>query len=247
MVIKINRNKKKHNSSQQLLEYLQDILQNSTEFQVTTIVVDKIDYYKFIPQHIYRDIYLISQTHLKELKIHPSLWQRYLYLRKELELCYLNLLVNPNSEFYDSEKQVNIKKHIRLFDDPNLNWNTLLTKLPTPSSAAHQPSFYLEKLLNNNDFLKTLRQLGEIKFFLDKYNYHLSLSNNLNILPANIIYSDSKFSLDGTIVHQCSHNLLDYPQAKLFLAIHQENIKQAQNQWQNWLLFLGKLLKYFNE
>src|SRR4028118_220264 len=90
--------------SRNLNEFLQslgEVLIDITALEVNTMVVEQITGDKFIAWEAYRDIYPISQQYLEQQGIHQSLLERYIELRKNLELEYALLLSDPTSEFYD--------------------------------------------------------------------------------------------------------------------------------------------------
>src|SRR4028119_1953685 len=145
--------------SRNLNEFLQslgEVLIDITALEVNTMVVEQITGEKFIPWEAYRDIYPISQEYLERQGIHPSVRDRYLELRKNLELEYTLLLTDPKSEFYDPRVLDSATQDNQILTDPTVELHEIKTRLPDPlRPTSPEEILKVQKLLTESRFLRS--------------------------------------------------------------------------------------------
>ena len=150
-------------------------LENITAVEISTAIVEEIVDEIFIPWEAYQGIFYLSRSSLSRLAIAPSLRSRYLQLRRQLELAYCLLLIDPNSELYNRRLVKEIKRDLPILTQNNSEWETLATRLPEPiPSSRHETMSGVNKLLSDRSFVNTLRQLQTRKIGLDKRSRTLS-------------------------------------------------------------------------
>ncbi|GAB4228671.1 MAG: hypothetical protein Kow0049_09800 [Stanieria sp.] len=209
-----------------------DSLREVTALEINTAFVEEITTDQFIPWHVYQEIYLISRQQLQQVQIHPDLCDRYLQLRRQLELAYTLLLIDPHSELYDSQREAQARQNLTILSQSNSEWESLPTQLPDPiPDPANQTNTSIFNLLDNYHFLRTLCQLGTIKQGLDRQNHILNHKNNNH--PT--IYAQTKIQLDGKIFNRYSQNILTHPQQSQILKLHQNSILLGEKQWHSLL------------
>jgi len=237
------------------VESLGGVLIDITALEVNTMVVDRITGDKFIPWEAYRDIYPISTTYLEQEGIHESLRDRYIQLRKSLELEYTLLLSDPTSEFYDqavldSASQQN--NHI--LTAPAAELEQMEIRLPDPYSInTHQKALYIKKILNNSRFLRSLRKINELKNALDNRNKalqkkqdeqrHVTSEAIEKAVKTDIIYAQTVIQLDGDLINRYSEEILDHPHRDMILQIHKEGVLSGEKQWRGLLEFIIGLVQ----
>ncbi|MBE9166303.1 hypothetical protein IQ238_01720 [Pleurocapsales cyanobacterium LEGE 06147] len=228
------------------LNFLSDLLGELSDLEVNTTIVEEIVEEQVIPWEIYQAIYPISQSYLEQLNIHPSLRDRYLNLRRQLELEYILLLSNPNSDLYNPPLAAHLNRNLSLLAQPNSDWEAIPTSLPQPSSAENSEAVSaVQQLLHDYYFLRVLRRLGNVKMALDKRNKYLcQLESELSPLHDKIIevkeitYAQTLIGLDGKIVNRYCQDLLTHPHKDLILAIHKKGVRLGEQQWRGLLEFI---------
>ena len=70
----------------------QNLLENITAIEISTVIVEEIVDETFIPWEVYQALFYLSRPYLEQLAIDISLENRYLQLRRQLELAYCLLL-----------------------------------------------------------------------------------------------------------------------------------------------------------
>ena len=231
----------KESSSQRLdrwLESLNILLGEIASVEVNTSFVDKITTEKFIPWQVYQDIYAISRANLQKSNIHLSLFDRYLRLRRQLELEYAFLIVDPKSELYDETLTKHVTQDLIILTKANSDWESLPSRLPNPLDGNnHLIMLAVHRLLNNYPFLRTLRKLGDVKNILDQHNQVLLQSKSTDI-----IYAQTKIQLDGEISNCYDQKLLNHPHQQTILELHREGVKAGESQWRGLIEFLITLV-----
>jgi hypothetical protein len=233
------------------LNFLSNFLGELSSLEVNTTIVDEIVEEQFIPWEIYQAIYSISQSYLEQLNIHPSLRDRYLDLRRQLELEYILLLNNPNSDLYNPSLAIHFNRDLALLTQSNSNWEAISTRLPPPFPTENTESISaVQQLLHDYYFLRVLRKLENAKIVLDKRNKYLWQSESElppswdKIAGANgITYAQTRIGLDGKIVNRYCQDLLTHPHKDLILAFHQEGVQAGERQWRGLLEFIVYLLR----
>ncbi len=216
------------------LESLNVLVGEIASVEVNTSLVDKITTEKFIPWQVYQQLHAISRLNLEKLNIHSSLREHYLSLRRQLELEYAFLLVNPTSELYDEKISKQVKQDLAILTQPNNDWENLLSRLPNPLDSDN-PSVMLtlHKLLRDYPFLRTLRKLGELKNVLDRRNQVVWQSES-----ADMIYAQTRIQLGGQISNCYDQKLLNHPHRKTILELHREGVEAGEKHWQGLLEFI---------
>ncbi|NJL52394.1 MAG: hypothetical protein HC930_09570 [Hydrococcus sp. SU_1_0] len=92
----------------------QNLLENITTVEISTVIVDEIEDEIFIPWEVYQAIYDLSRSYLEQSAIDLSLWNRYLQLRRQLELAYCLLLVDASSSQYNRLLVAEVKRDLPL-------------------------------------------------------------------------------------------------------------------------------------
>lgn len=225
------------------MQSLGELFIEMTALEVNTMVVEEITADKFIPWEVYRDLFPICQEYLQKQPISPNLYHRYLELRKQLELQYLLLLTNPNSEIYDQQNTIDEINNNSILSDHNLEINPNNTYLPNPfNSKSNQAQMKVQNLLNCSAFLRILRKIGENKITLDRRNRLLLTQSESNVCT-NTIYAQTILQLDGDVINRFNQNILAHPQQNLLIKLHQESVNAGQKQWQGLLNFMIQIIQ----
>lgn len=214
---------------------MNNFLDNITTIEINTVIVEEIVDEIFIPWEVYQAIYYISRSTLEAEEVPPSLHDRYLNLRRELELQYSLLSLDRNSSFYNYLQAAEIRQNLPLLTSPNHHWESLDTRLPEPllrkgdsqiSAIAH--------LFEERQFVNTLRQLGKIKNNLD-WRGHTLRHNPQSIL--NKTYAQTTISLDGKITNRYAQQILQHRDRSCLLQLHRQSVDATSKQWQELLKF----------
>ncbi len=237
------------------VESLGQVLIDITALEVNTMVVEQITGDKFIPWEAYRDIYPISNTYLEQKGIHESLRDRYIELRKNLELEYTLLLSDPKSEFYDQGVLDSAtQQYNHILTDSTVELDQMQSRLPDPYSInTSQKALYIKKILNNCHFLRSLRKISELKGALDNRNKalqkkqdeqrHLTSEVIADAVKTDIIYAQTVIQLDGDLINRYSEKILDHPHRDVILQIHREGVISGEKQWHGLLEFVIGLVQ----
>jgi len=222
---------------QGFLDSLSDVLVDITALEVNTMVVEQITGNKFIPWQAYRDIYPISLEYLVSRGIHASLRDRYLSLRKQLEIEYCLLLIDHNPTALQD---------CPILTNPTLSLDDIETKLPNPldSGATAAEIKNIHDLLDNSRFLRSLRKIFELKAALDNRNRLLndpSATLNHSALPTDLIYAQTIIQLDGEIINRFDKQVLENEHKDLLLKIHKDGVMAGEIQWRGLLRFVVNL------
>ena len=227
----------KDNKSQRLdrwLDSLNILVGEIASVEVNTSIVEKITTEKFIPWQVYQNIHAISRLNLEKLSIHPSLREHYLSLRRQLELEYSFLLLNPQSELYNSALSKQVNQDLAILTKPSNDWENLPSRLPYPLESDNPAvMLQLHKLLHDYPFLRTLRKLGELKHTLDQRNQVLQQSKT-----ADIVYAQTRIQLGGQISNCYDQKLLSHPDKQTILELHREGVEAGEKHWQGLLEFM---------
>ena len=216
------------------LESLNILVGEIASVEVNTSLVEKITTEKFIPWQVYQQLYTVSKLNLEKLNIDSSLHEHYLSLRRQLELEYAFLLVNPTSELYDEKISRQVKRDIKIFTQPNNDWENIPSRLPNPLDSDNRSVMIaLHQLLRDYSFLRTLRKLGELKHVLDRRNQVLGQSKS-----ADIVYAQTRIQLGGQISNCYDQKLLNHPHRQTILELHKEGVEAGEKHWQGLLEFI---------
>ena len=239
----------------EFLQSLGEVLIDITALEVNTMVVERITGDKFIAWEAYRDIYPISQQYLEQQGIHQSLLERYIELRKNLELEYALLLSDPTSEFYDPTVLESATEGNQILTNPTLELHEMRSQLPDPINPTNSGEILkVRELLNNSRFLRSLRKISELKAALDNRNKALLRKRNEQLgriapdvlqkaVTTDLIYAQTVIQLDGDIINRYSQEILDHPHREVILQIHQEGVAAGEKQWRGLLEFIIGLVQ----
>ena len=239
----------------EFLKSLGDVLIDITALEVNTMVVEQITGEKFIPWEAYRDIYAISEVYLEQQGIHKSLCDRYIKLRKNLELEYTLLLTNPTSEFYDPTVVNSAREDDQILTDPTLELHELQTRLPDPiKPSSLEEIIKVRKVLSDSRFLRSLRKMSELKTALDCRNKALNRKQDeqpgyaksdvlQKAVTTDIIYAQTVIQLDGDIINRYSQEIIDHPHRDVILQLHREGVTAGEKQWRGLLEFIIGLVQ----
>ena len=228
-----------------------EVLIDITALEVNTMVVDRITGAKFIPWQTYCSVYAINEVDLHYRNIPQSECDRYLSLRKKLVVEYGLIASDPSSVLYD-ERMLEI-----------LSASPEEITLPNPNPPNYDREGKLEiqrvqKLLQNNSFIRALRKVGELKACLDNQKRQverLKLENpdrNFKELHeamnTDMIYAQTIVQLDGDMINRYAKEILDHPQRDLILTLHHESVSSGEQQWRGLFeFFLGLVQKVISQ
>jgi hypothetical protein len=248
----------------EFLQSLGEVLIDITALEVNTMVVERITGDKFIAWEAYRDIYAISQPYLDQQEIHESLCDRYLELRKKLELEYALVLSDPTSEFYEPSVLESATEDKQILTDPTielpemrsgLGSSATLSRLPNPTNpTSPEEILKAREILNDSRFLRSLRKMSELKAALDNRNKALQRMHDENLgriapdalqkaVTTDLIYAQTVIQLDGDIINRYSQEIFDHPHREVILQIHQDGVTASEKQWRGLLEFIIGLIQ----
>jgi hypothetical protein len=243
--------------SRNLNEFLQslgDVLIDITALEVNTMVVERITGDKFIAWQAYRDIYPISEEYLEQQGVDLSLRDRYLELRKNLELAYTLILADATSEFYDPNVLQLATEEKQILTDPTVKWQEIYTRLPNPTNSTSSAEILkAQQILQNCRFLRSLRKISELKAALDNRNRALQRRQDEQLYTdseavmepvlTDLIYAQTVIQLDGEIINRYSQEIFAHPHREVILGIHQQGVIASEKQWRGLLEFIIGLVQ----
>jgi hypothetical protein len=235
------------------VESLSDVLLEITALEVNTAIVERITGEKFIPWEAYRSLYPIDRAYLEQYPIHESLRDRYLELRRTLELNYALCLSDPRSVLYDPVSIASPDSN-RVLSDAALEINEHNTQLPSPFKRTSADDLLeVQQILTDARFLRGLRKLGELKASLDNRNQTLlkmdaaypgnSPATIAKAVKTDTIYAQTIIQLDGDIINRYSEVVIDHPHKEIMLKIHQDSVAASERQWRGLLGFAVDLVR----
>lgn len=210
-------------------------LENLATVEISTAIVAEIIEDVFIPWEVYQGIYSISRGALATSAIDLSLHDRYLQLRRQLELAYNLLLIDPHSRLYNRPIVSEVKRNLPVLAQSGNSWENIPSKLPQPiSSDRNSSKSTLNKLFNEPGFLNTLRQLGNTRASLDRRDRYLHQNRN-NI--TDMTYAQTVIQLNGTIINRYAQTILERSDRDQLLKLHEKSVAAAERQWRGLLKF----------
>ncbi|HEY9727139.1 MAG TPA: hypothetical protein V6D50_11890 [Chroococcales cyanobacterium] len=239
----------------EFVQSLGEVLIDITALEVNTMVVEQITGSKFIAWEAYRDIYVISREYLEQQDIHESLRDRYIDIRKSLELEYTLLLTDPTSEFYDLSVLASAREPDQILTDPTVELHQIQTRLPDPVTPTNPEEILkVQRLLNDSSFLRSLRKQSELKAALDNRNKALQKKQEetpefvesdvlAKAVKTDIIYAQTVIQLDGDVINRYSQAIFDHPHRDMILQIHREGVTSGEKQWRGLLEFVIGLVQ----
>lgn len=234
---------------------LGEVLVDITALEVNTMVVEQITGEKFIAWQAYRNLYPISKQYLEDNNFHESLRDRYLDLRKSLELEYTLVVSDPSSEFYDPNVLNAAGEDNQILTDPEVELDEIQTRLPDPFHPTSSDEILkAKKILTNGRFLRSLRKLNELKAALDNRGKSLYKKQDEQIgnvdseaiqraVKTDIIYAQTVVQLDGDVINRYSQEIFDHPHRDMILEIHRNGVSAGERQWRGLLQFVIGLVQ----
>lgn len=219
-----------------------NLLENLTTVEVSTVIVREIVDEIFIPWEVYQAIYFLSRSYIEQSTIDLSLGDRYLQLRRQLELSYCLLVIDPSSTLYNRTLVSEIKRDLPVLSQNNREWETIPTRLPEPIPHSRKQNMSaVNKLLRDRSFARVLHQLNKSKSALDRRDrvLHRSCSAN-NIID--ITYAQTSLQLDGKIVNRYAEAILERSDRNSLLQLHEQSTRAGEQQWRGLVKFVLSLV-----
>ncbi|HHP7232057.1 MAG TPA: hypothetical protein ACFCUY_14510 [Xenococcaceae cyanobacterium] len=216
-----------------------NILSNVTTLEVSTTMVAEINEAVFIPWEAYQDIYALSRDDLQTAGINSDLSDRYLDLRRQLELKYALRAINPQCRLYNSSISEAIKQDLPILrQSDDSRWENLPSRLPSPYAPENTPeSELLKQILTDVPLLNLLQQLAKGKASLDRHQLTTSETATTSITKPDIIYAQTVIQLEGKISNCYAQEILHHPDRTAILNLHQQGVVAAEKQWHGLLKF----------
>lgn len=219
----------------------QNLLKNITTVEISTVIVDEIVDEIFIPWEVYQAIYILSRSYLEQSAINLSLWNRYLQLRRQLELAYCLLLIDASSAQYNRLLVGEIKRDLPILSQQNVDWEKIPTRLPEPISNSRNSMSQVNQLLKERQFIDVLQQLNKRKIALDRRDRILrSSSPQHNITDTT--YAQTSLQLNGKIVNRYDQAILGRSDRNLLLQLHEQSTATGEQQWRGLVKFILSLV-----
>ncbi|BAZ45738.1 hypothetical protein NIES4102_27640 [Chondrocystis sp. NIES-4102] len=219
-----------------------NLLNNITAVEISTVIVDEIVDEIFIPWQTYQAIYYLCREYINKSTIHPSLKDHYLQLRRQLELAYCLLLVDPNSKLYNRASVNKVRRDLAILSQNNSDWEVINTRLPEPYSDKRSRQLsQVNQLLKDRCFVNILQQLNKRKISLDRRDR--SLHNSCD--PQNIIdstYAQTSLQLDGKIINRYCQAILYRSDREQLLQLHEQSISAGEQQWHGLVKFMLSMI-----
>ena len=213
-----------------------------TAIEISTVIVAEIVDEMFIPWEVYQDLYYLSRFDLERSPIHHSLHDRYLQLRRQLELAYCLSLVDSNSQLYNRTLVKEIERDLPVLSQKNDDWEAIATRLPEPiPHSRHQTMSGVNQLLKDSQFINILQQLNKHKAALDRRDRILRNSSRQNDITDST-YAQTSLQLDGKIVNRYSQAILERSDRDLLLQLHEQSTTSGEQQWRGLIQFMVSLI-----
>ncbi|MEH1828574.1 MAG: hypothetical protein V7L22_25095 [Nostoc sp.] len=248
-----------------LVSSVQTLVSDITALEVNTMVVDRINASKFNAWEAYQEIYSIHDPDYFDAKGIPKegsqaqeLRKRYKSLFDQLEREYFYLLLEENSGFYNPQddrvkryrqRLEYAKKYQQNFveaDEKNVKLAEPILPAPTPviddKDGNNQGDWIenfkeIQRLLNNDRFVRTLRKMTELKAALD--------SSNVTSTKIDIIYAQTVMQIDGDIITRYHKELFSLSEdaKNLIINTHNQGVVSGEKQWRGTFSFLINLVQ----
>jgi len=213
------------------------LLENITAVEISTAIVDEIVDEIFIPWEVYQAIYYLSRSHLSHSGVHPTLWSRYLQLRRQLELAFCLLLLDTDSSLYNRHLVEEVKRDLTILSQRNGSWETIATRLPEPIPDRRQSMSKVNKLLQERQLINVLQQLNKQKIALDRRDRVLQNADRQhNIIDTT--YAQTSLQLNGKIVNRYSQAILECSDRQVLLQLHEQSTNTGEQQWRSLVKFM---------
>jgi hypothetical protein len=219
----------------------QNLLTNITTVEISTVIVDEIVDEIFIPWEVYQAIYQLSRTYLEQSAIDLSLWNRYLQLRRQLELVYCLLLIDASSGQYNRLLVAEIKRDLPILSQQNVDWENIPTRLPEPIPTSRNSMSQVNQLLKEPQFINVLQQLNKRKIALDRRDRVLRNSSHQHNIT-DTTYAQTSLQLNGKIVNRYDQAILGRSDRNLLLQLHEQSTATGEQQWRGLVKFMLSLV-----
>ena len=217
-----------------------NLLENITSVEISTVIVEEIVDEMFIPWEVYQDIYYLSPSNLERSSVDRSLHDRYLQLRRQLELAYCLLLIDANSQLYKRILVEEIKRDLPVLIQKD-EWETIATRLPEPIPHSRHHLRAVNRLLKDFQFVNVLQQLNKRKTALDRRDRVLRSDPGSNDI-SDLTYAQTSLQLDGKIINRYSQAILERSDRELLLQLHEQSTTTGEQQWRGLIQFLVSLI-----
>jgi len=219
---------------------IQNPIENITAVEISTVIVDEIVDEIFIPWEVYQAIYYLSRSHLSQLAVDRSLWDRYLQLRRQLELAYCLLLLDEGSAQYNRLLIGEVKRDLPILSQQGDDWEAIVTRLPEPISDSRKSMSEVNKLLREPQFINVLQQLNKRKSALDRRDRSLrnSFCQNSQNNITDTTYAQTSLQLNGKIVNRYCQAILERSDRNLLLQLHEQSTNTGEQQWRGLVEFM---------
>lgn len=219
-----------------------NLLGNITAVEISTVIVDEIVDEIFIPWEVYQAIYYLDRSSLEQSAIDLSLRNRYLQLRRQLELAYCLLLVDSSSQLYNRTLVAEIKRDLPVLSQQGVDWETIPTRLPEPIPVRRQETMSgVNKLLQDRQFINVLQQLNKLKSTLDRRDLILRSPSRQNNIT-DTTYAQTSLQLNGKIINRYSQAILGRSDRNLLLQLHEQSTSTGEQQWRGLVSFVLSLV-----
>lgn len=242
-----------------LVSSVQTLVDDITALEVNTMVVDRINASKFNAWEAYQVIYSIHDPdYFKAKGIPEESSERYKSLFDQLEREYFYLLLEEGSGFYNPQDErvkryrnrlENAKKYqsnLVEADQENVKLAKPILPAPTPilddNDENNQDDWIeafkeIQRLLDNDKFVRTLRKMYELKAALD--------SSNVTSTNIDIIYAQTVMQLDGDIITRYHKDLFSLSEdaKNLIINTHNQGVISGEKQWRGTFSFLISLVQ----
>jgi hypothetical protein len=192
------------------VNFLGDALIGMTSLEVNTMIVPEISGIPFNPIVAYRELYMIpsqlgEHAYFQDRRIPKALQDRYVRLRQRLASDDYHLLIG-------SSYPANVS-------------------LPDPDRDPER----VHLLLQNFQFLHSLRRLSELKMALDQSSFDPE--------KLDMIYAQTSIHLHGEVTNRYHATVLNHIHKDVMLDLHHEGVAYAEKQWQGLLGFVLRLVQ----
>lgn len=248
-----------------LVSSVQTLVSDITALEVNTMIVDRINASKFNAWEAYQEIYSIHNPDYFKAKGIPEegsqaqeLHKRYKSLFNQLEREYFYLLLEEGSDFYNPQDERVTRYRQRLeyakrhqanlveTDEENVKLAEPILPAPTPvlddKDGNNQEDWIetfkeIQRLLNNDKFLRTLRKMYELKAALD--------GGNVTSIKTDIIFAQTVMQLDGDIITRYHKELFNLSEdaKNLIINTHNQGVISGEKQWRGTFSFLISLVQ----
>ena len=219
-----------------------NLLENITTVEINTVIVQEIIDDVFIPWEAYQALFYLDRSYLEQLAIDYSLSDRYLQLRRQLELSYCLSVIDSSSTLYNRTLVSEIRRDLPILSQTNDQWENLSTRLPEPIPPSRQQNMSaVNHLLNDFAFVNVLRQLSKSKVNLDRRNSSLqNFAGADNIIDTT--YAQTSLQLDGKITNRYAQAILQRSDRHLLLKLHEQSTNAGEQQWRGLVKFVLSLV-----